>query len=236
MTQIEMLLKYQEEDAKLLKVEREVASSVERKNLAQAVNFVTKATERLDALEGKAGSLNNLLEQLQKEYAELAETLAEFENLDEMLAEGADISFYKRNITHITDSLKTIKQEVASLNKAIKESDEEFQTLYQKNRAMQKQGKEFQETYEKYKSEKRKESESIKAGLEKLAKDIDPDVMKRYQTKRNEHIFPVLCPVKSNRCTKCGYELSLVGKEKISAKGYVECENCHSILYTDGKQ
>ena len=54
MTQIEMLLKYQEEDAKLLKVEREVASSVERKNLAQAVNFVTKATERLDALDGKA--------------------------------------------------------------------------------------------------------------------------------------------------------------------------------------
>ncbi len=235
MTQIEMLLKYQEEDAKLLKVEREVASSVERKNLAQAVNFVTKATERLDALDGKASSFGPLLEELRKKCDELVETLAEFENLDEMLEEGGDISFYKRNIAQITDSLKNLRQEVSALGKAVKESDEEFQTLYQKNRAMQKQGKEYQETYEKYKAEKRKESEGIKTELGRLAKDIDPEVMKRYQTKRSEHIFPVLCPVKNDRCTKCGYELSLVGKEKITSQGYVECENCHSILFSEKK-
>ena len=233
MSQIDKLLQYQEEDEKLLKVEREVASSAERKNLAQAVNFVTKASERLEALDSKAHSFESVLNELKQKYEEAVETLAEFENLDELLEGGADISFYKKNITQITDSLKSLKQEVAALNKAIKEADDEFQNLYQKNRAMQKQGKEYQEIYEKYKAEKRKESENIKAGLDKLAKDIPPEFMKRYEVKRSEHIFPVLCPVKSDRCTKCGYELSLVDKEKISSSGLVECENCHRILYKE---
>lgn len=233
MTDIGKILKYQQEDEKLIKVEHEVASSAERKNLAQAINFVTKASERLDALEGKAVSVNNNLEKLKKSYAEAVEILEEFDNLDEMLEDGADISFYKKNISQITEKLKSLKQEVSALNKAIKETDEEFQTLYQKKRAMQKQGKEYQETYEKYKEEKRKESEEIKSGLEILAKDIPPEIMQRYQTKRNEHIFPVLCPVKNDRCSKCGYELSLVGKEKISSSGLVECENCHRVLYKE---
>ena len=231
MSQVEKLLKYQEEDEKLLKVERELSNSTERKNLAQAVNFVTKATERLEALDGKALSLASVLEELKVKYNEVAETLAEFEHLDELLDGGADISFYKKNIAQITDKLKSIKQEVAALTKAIKESNEEFQNLYVKNRAMQKQGKEFQEAYEKLKAEKRTESDAIKAELTKLAKDINPEYMQRYQVKRSERIFPILCPIKADRCSKCGIELSIADKEKVAADKIVECEHCHRILY-----
>ncbi len=231
MTYVEQLLKYQDEDEKLLKVERELAGSQERKNLAQAVNFVTKATERLEALDGKALSLSLTLEQLNKKYAEVAEVLAEFENLDELLEGGADIAFYKKNLAQISDKLKTIKQEVANLTKSIKESNEEFQTLYTKYRAMQKQGKEFQEAYEKLKSEKRAESEVIKKELEKLAADIAPEVMQRYQSKRSERIFPILCPEKAGRCSKCGSELSLADKEKLLSGKVVECDNCHRFIY-----
>lgn len=231
MSKLEELLNYQEEDAKLLKIEREVSNSVERKNLAQAVNFVTKANERLEALDGKAMALTATLNELNKKYEEVAETIAEFENVEELLDGGADISFYKKNLAQITEKLKSIRQEVAALQKAIRESDEEFQNLYQKNRAMQKQGKEYQEVYEKYRAERRAESEIIKANLDKLAKNIDPQVMQRYQLKRSEHIFPVLCPVNANRCSKCGTELSLVGVEKVNSGMPVECENCHRILY-----
>ncbi len=231
MSYVEKLLKYQEEDEKLLKVERELSNSPERKNLVQAVNFVTKATEKLEALDGKALSLEATFKELDEKYAEVAETLAEFDNLEELLEGGADISFYKKNISQITDKLKSLKQDIAALNKAIKESNEEFQNLYAKNRTMQKQGKEFQETYEKLKAEKRKESEIIKVELSKLAQDIAPEVMQRYQMKRSERIFPILCPAKDGRCSKCGYELSLAGKEKLSSGGVVECDNCHRFVY-----
>lgn len=231
MSQVEKLIKYQEEDEKLLNLERELSNSAERKNLAQAVNFVTKANERLEALDGKALSLAAVLEELKEKYNEVAETLAEFEHLDELLDGGADLSFYKKNIAQITDRLKAIKQEVAALNKSIKESNEEFQNLYVKNRSMQKQGKEFQEAYEKLKAEKKNEGDAIKAGLAKLAKDINPEYMQRYQAKRSERIFPILCPEKDGRCSKCGSELTLIGKEKISSGGVTECDYCHRFIY-----
>lgn len=231
MTQVEKLLKYQEEDAKLLKVEREVSGSEERKNLAQAVNFVTKAAERLEALDAKARTLYLQLESLNKKYEEVSETLDEFQNLDELLEGGADISFYKKNLAQVTERLKAIRQEVSALNKAIKESDEEFKTLYQKNRNMQKQGKELQEKYEKLKAEKRKESEEIKATLDGLAKDIDPLYLKHYLMKRSERVFPILCPAQNGRCSKCGSELSIAQKEKINSGSVVECDNCHRFLY-----
>ena len=43
MSQIEQLLKYQQEDEKLIKLEQEAASSEERKNYVQAKNFMVKA-------------------------------------------------------------------------------------------------------------------------------------------------------------------------------------------------
>lgn len=231
MTDLEKILEYQQEDAKLIKLEREIASSSERKNFAQAVNFVTKAAERLDVLEDRAAALDGEIQKLKKSIDETTEVLDEFNNLDEMLEGGADISFYKKNIAQITERLKTLKGEIASLTKALKSADEEFQALYQKRKAVLVKGKEYREIYENYKAEKKLETDGMARNLEKLAAGIPADIMKRYQIKKSEHIFPVLCPANGDRCSKCGYELSLVGKEKISSGGIVECENCHRVLY-----
>ena len=234
MSQVEQLLKYQQEDAKLLKIEREISSSPERKNLMQAAGFVTKANERFDALDAKAHTLAGLLDELNSKYAEISETLGDFDNLDEMVEEGgADIAFYKKNLVQLSDKIKALKAEISQVNKSLKDTEEEFSTLYEKYKSVQKQGREYQEIYEKYKAEKNKEKEVIKAELAKLAAGIDEKVMQGYQVKRSEHIFPVLCPVKDGRCSKCGSELSLVGKEKVSVGSPVECDNCHRYLYKE---
>ncbi|MGN0818398.1 MAG: hypothetical protein ACI4L9_05445 [Candidatus Coproplasma sp.] len=126
MAQIQQLLKYQEADSKLLKIEQEVANSEERKKFVQARNFLTKASEKLDRLEGKAQELKALLEKLNEKYGEISETLKDFDNIDELVEGGADISFYKRNAQNIADKIKTLKGEVSSLTAAIKEAGEEY--------------------------------------------------------------------------------------------------------------
>ncbi len=234
MSQVEQLLKYQQEDEKLLKIEREISSSTERKNLKQAADFVKKAAERFDALDAKARSLEGLLEKLNSSYAEMAETLGEFDNIDEMVEEGgADIAFYKKNLTQLLEKIKSLKGEISQISKSLKDTDGEFKSLMEKYRTVQKQGREYQEVYEKYKAERGKEKKVIEAELTKLADGIDPKVMQGYQIKRSEHIFPVLCPVKDGRCSKCGSELSLVGKEKVNSGKAVECDNCHRYLYKE---
>lgn len=231
MAQIEQLLKYQTEDSKLLGIEREAANSEQWKNYSQAKSFLTKAPEKLDAMDAGALELNALLEKLNKKYEEIAETLKDFENLDELVEEGADISFYKKNATQLSEKLKSIKSEINNLVKSIKEADEEYQALKKKTIAVQKQYAEYSAAYSEYKKAKLAEMEEVKQELKKLAKDINPEVLKRYEMKRSERIFPIICEVKNDRCSKCGMELSIVGKEKIAGGEVTECEYCHRFLY-----
>jgi predicted nucleic acid-binding Zn-ribbon protein len=233
MAQVEQLLKYQTEDSKLLQIERDAANSVERKNYVQAKAFLTKAPEKLEALDGTARELATVLEKLKKNYNEIAETLKEFENLDELVEGGADISFYKKSVTGVADQLRSIKGEINSLVKSIKDCDEEYQSLKKKTITVQEQYKQYKVAYQEYKNAKQAEIDGIQKTLDELAKGIDEDVMKKYQAKRSERIFPILCAVKGDRCSKCGMELSILGKEKLSSKGVTECDNCHRFLYKD---
>ena len=233
MAQVEKLLKYQQTDEKMLALEKETSQSEERKNFVQAKAFLTKAPEKLEALEAKAVELNALLDKLNKKYEEIYETLADFDHMDELIDGGADISFYKKNVLQITEKLKSIKSEVSALPKSIKDADEEYQSMKKKTISVQKQYAEYSEVYKKYKESKLTEVNKVKKELDVLAKEIDPEVMRKYEEKRSERIFPILCPVKSGRCSKCGNELSLVGKEKLSGGGVTECENCHRILYNE---
>ena len=233
MSQVEKLLKYQETDEKLIKIEREASSSEERKNYVQAKNFLTKAPEKLDALELKAIELNALLTKLNEKYAEIEETLSDFDHIDELVGGGADVSFYKKNVMQITEKLKAIKADVAALTKSIKDADEEYQSMKKKTISVQNQYKEYSEIYKKYKDSKLSEMNAVKKELDALAKGIDAEVMKKYEEKRSERIFPILCAVKGGRCSKCGNELSLAGKERIASGKVTECENCHRILFKE---
>lgn len=233
MAQIEQLLKYQAEDSKMLQIERDAANSTERRNFVQAKNFLTKAPEKLEALDAKAKELTSLLEKLTKKYEEIAETLKEFENLDELVEGGADISFYKKNVTQIAEKLKSIKSEINALVKSVKDADEEYQAMKKKTIAVQKQYQEYSVVYQEYKKTKKAEMEQLQKELDKISATIDPEVMRKYQSKRSERIFPIICAVKNDRCSSCGMELSIVGKEKISGGKVTECDNCHRILYKE---
>ncbi len=233
MTQIEQLLKYQEEDSKLLKIERDAASSDEWKNYSQSKSFLTKAPEKLDAMDAKACELEAELHKISRKYEDIAETIKDFENLDDLVEEGADISFYKKNATQLQDKLKAIKAEINSLSKTVKAADEEYKAFKKKTISVQKQYTEFATAYQDYKKRKLVEMEQIKEELKKLSANIYPEVLKRYESKRSERIFPIICAVAGDRCSKCGMELSIAGKEKLAHGEVTECENCHRFLFKE---
>lgn len=233
MTQIEQLLKYQEEDSKLLKIEKEAAGSSEWKNYSQAKSFLTKVPEKLEAMDSMACEIESELKKIDAKYQDIAETLSDFENLDDLVDEGADIAFYKKNATQLLEKLKSLKAEINAKSKTIKEADEEYKALKKKTISVQKQYTEFATAYQEYKKGKLDEMEQIKGELKKLAAKLEPEVLKRYEVKRSERIFPIICCVANERCSKCGMELSIADKEKIARGEVTECENCHRFLYKE---
>lgn len=232
MSQIAQLLQYQEKDSELLKIEQELSNSEERKKYVQTQSYLKKASEKLDKLEAQSQGIIVRIEALKAQYAEVSETLKDFDNLEDLVeGEGSNLTFYKRNITQVIEQLKTLKAEINGLVAVAKDVTEEYQSLKQKVIKAQAQYPELRTAYQNLKNEKQGEMDAITAELAKLSKGLDEAILKKYQAKRSERIFPILCVIKADRCSKCGMELSIADKEKVTAGKLVECEHCHRLLY-----
>ncbi len=233
MAQLQAILNYQEVDAKLYKMERELAGSEERKEYVKVKKFLETAPEKLDALEAKAQALKAEAEGLEKQYAKLEETLKDFENLDDLVAEGADVSFYKKKAQSVVEKLKKVRADLTALIASIKATDEEYKKLKKQVLSVEKKAPEIIKVYKELKAKKDEEKKPLEAELSVLAKEISAEMLEIYKTKRKEKIFPVVGKIVGNRCPYCSMDLPLAAKNKLSAKGWIECENhlCNRILF-----
>lgn len=231
MSQLQAILKYQEIDTKLYKLERELASSEERKEYVKFKKFLETAPEKLDAMEVKANSLKTEAAEITKKYEKAEGTLKDFEHLDELVTDGADIAFYKKNVQAIVEQLKKLKSDLTTLINNIKAVDSEYQKLKKQVISAQKQYQEAAEKYKAVKTSKDAEKKEIEKVLADLCKEVPEELMTIYQTKRKERIFPVVGEIVGNRCPFCSMEPPLAARSKISGGGRIECDNCHRIIF-----
>jgi predicted nucleic acid-binding Zn-ribbon protein len=234
MAQLQAILKYQEIDAKIYKVERDLAASEERKEYAKVRKFLeTAAPEKLEALEMKARSLRAEAEELVKQYERLEGTLKDFDNLDELVTEGADISFYRKKAQSKIEQLKKMRTDLNALTAAIKETDEEYQKLKKQVLAIEKKAPEVYKKYKELKAVKDAEKKPYEEELATLQKDIPAGFLEIYKTKRKEKIFPIVGQINGNRCPYCSMDLPIAARSKLSGGGWIECENhiCNRILF-----
>ena len=229
MSQLQAILKYQEIDRKLFKLENELAENEDRKKYAKLQKFLKTAPEKLDALEVKATALKAEAEGLEKKYQQVESTLGDFENLDELISGGADISFYKKKAQSVAEQLRKLKADINALAENIKATDAEYQKLKKQVISAQKQYAEAAESYKAVKGKYDGERKTIEAELAAAEKDVDAQMLSRYQTKRKEKIFPVVGELYSGRCPFCSMEPPIAAKSKLPSG--IECDNCHRIIY-----
>jgi len=231
MEQLQAILNYQEADKKLFALEREIAGSQERKEYVKAKKFMEAAPEKLDSLEAKACALKSEAAKLEAEYAKMQETLSDFENLDELVESGADLSFYKKKAQAKVDKLKKIKADLTALIANINAANAEYQELKKQVIAMQKQFAESKKKYAEVKAAKDGEKAEIEAELSKLSVGISSELMTKYQIKRKERVFPVVGEIVGDRCPFCGMEPPLAARNKLTGGATIECEHCHRIIF-----
>ncbi len=233
MAQLQAILKYQEVDAKLYAIERELSGSETRKEYVKIKKFLEAAPEKLDALDVKAKALRAEADSLAKKYEKLEEALKDFENVDELVLGGADISFYKKNAQATVDKLKKLKNDLNALVANVKATDEEYQKLKKQVISLGKKWEEVSKTYKELKAQKDAEKKPFEGQLSALAADIPAAMLEIYKTKRKEKIFPVVGQIAGNRCPYCSMELPIAARSKLSGGGWIECENhiCNRILF-----
>ena len=232
MAQLQAILKYQEVDTKLYKLERDIAGCDERKEYVKVKKFLETAPEKLDSLETKANSMKAEAAKLSAQYERTEETLKDFEHLDELVTGGADIAFYKKNAQSIVDQLRKLKVDLNALIANIKALDEEYKKLKKQVISAQKQYGEVSEKYKAVKASREDERLAIEKELAVIAKDISAEVLEKYKTKRKERIFPVIGEMVGSRCPFCSMEPPLAARSKLTGGATIECDNCHRIIFS----
>jgi predicted nucleic acid-binding Zn-ribbon protein len=164
----------------------------------------------------------------------MEETLKDFDALDELIAGGADIAFYKKKAQSVFDQLKKLKAELAELINIINETSVEYQKLKKQVIAAQKLYREAADKYNAVKAEKEDVRKELEAKLAEIAKDISEEAFGKYKSKRKEKIFPILCRFNGNNgCPFCGMDLPIADVNKLKGGGMIECDSCHRLIYKE---
>ena len=230
MSTLNTLLEYQEADKKLLEIEKEVSSSEEYKKYAQARKFMKSAQERLEAYDRRAAELKLLCEELAARSGEITEAIAEYHDLDEMIEDGGDTSYYEKTVRSLSDKLRGLKSELNKLVAEIKSVNEEYKKFREQTIAMKNQGTEYKQKYDAVLGGRAAEVSEIKKTLEELAGNVPADIMQKYAAKRKEKIFPIIVPLVDGRCI-CRMDISLARQSELSGGKVIECEHCRRFIY-----
>ena len=230
MSVLNELLEYQKVDAQLRKIEQEVAASEEQKKYAQANKFMKSAPERFEAQDRRAAELAALREDLIRRAEDISKQIAEYSELEEMVEEGGDVSFYKKNAQALLDRLRGLRSEMQKLNADIASTVEEYDRFKKQGAVMQKQYKEYKAKRDELVNTHKDEVNSLRARLAEIAKKIPEDTLAKYQQKRKENIFPIIAPLNGNMCV-CGMDFPLALQERLAGGNVVECEHCRRFVY-----
>ncbi len=224
------LLEYQKVDGSLRKIEQEIASSEERKKYLQARKVMKTALDKLDALDRHAAELIRLREELSAKAEETSKKLEEYDEIDELLDEGADVAFYKKNAQGLLEHLRSVKAELTKLLSEIDAITAEYKKLMEQGKQANKVYKENKEKAEKIEGSHAGDMKEIKAKLAEIGKNIDPKILEYYNSKRKEGIFPVVVPLSDWMCV-CGVELPLLHRSELAGGNMIECEHCRRLIY-----
>ena len=232
MSVLQDLLEYQKVDARLREIEQSISSSDVRRKFIQAKKFMESAREKFEAQDKRAQDLKNLRDDLARRSEEIGRQIAEYADLDEMVDEGGDVSFYKKNAQTLLDRLRALKGELQKLTADISATAEEYERFKKQGVQMQKQYKEYKEKYDALKAEHAEEVKEINAKLAAIAGKLPHETLKKCQQKRKERIFPIIVPLSGDRCV-CGMDFPLAQQGKLAGGNVVECENCHRFVYKE---
>jgi predicted nucleic acid-binding Zn-ribbon protein len=235
MSILKAMLDYQEIDRNLLKIEKELNATEERKNYVKARKFMKNAQATLESYESKAISLTGEYNDLDGRFKQLMDRLKEFSEIDYTELEGneEEVAYLKKNAQTLADALKGMKKNLQTVKEQMENITQEYEKLKKQTLVIQKQYKEYKEKYDELVKSREGEVTKIRSELSALEKDIPPEILERYNNKRKEGLWPVLCKLNGDRCSVCSMDLPKAAISKFATSKVIECENCHRLIYKE---
>ena len=227
------IMQYQKCDAQAIKLERKLNDSEHKKLYSQMLSVVKDAKNHTAALENKAGELLHSYNQLKNKYKENYDLLDKLTKVDlnKESTENVDKIFEK--IAVISNNLNALEKKLMYVAEQVNSTLNDFEQTKKRYGSARNKYNEQKTMYEKEEAEIKPQLEKIYSELKGLEKEVEPKVLSRYKTIRQDKIFPVLVPLMEKSCGGCMMELSYAAQAKLKEQGYLECEHCRRMIYTN---
>ena len=230
---LKSILEYQKKDAELIKLERQLETSENKKVSGQMVSVVKEAQNQSTTLENQAKDIIASFEALKKSYADNIKSAGVVANkkLESLSTEDLDT---------ISELSQTIFNNLCILEKKLIAQAEKVRNILSNFDQTKKRYNLAKDKYNKHKEMYEAEVQKLQPLIDKKTKEvkalesnIEPSLLAKYKQKRQEKINTVFVPCIDKMCGGCSMELPLASLSILKKNGVLECEHCRRIIYSD---
>ena len=224
------MLKYQELDQQIAKIESDINQNADRKNAIKMQQSLKDYQAKLIELNAKTKKLFEDFENYTKVFNQMAENLevvgkkldAKDEKKIDGLIEASDA---------ITNNLMRLEKKISAVIAECTAVQNEYNTIMKSARTAKTSLQKYKESFATAKDAGEAKIAEIKTELDKLSKAIDAKLLAKYKQKRTEKQNVFVSDI-GGKCGGCRMEISVSKQSKLKADGMIECENCGRIIYT----
>lgn len=228
---IEKILKYQQTDAKKLKLEKALKSNENKRQANLMIKFVKDASEKSVSLNTEANKLKKELDKL-KEVQQKGFSVVEKYSSQKLEKLSLDeIKSLEQKVSRTNGQLKELEQRFLAHTKKIEQVLKEFETTKKKVILARQKHKENKEAYNAELTETEPKIKALDKELKTLEKELNKEFLTKYKLLKKDGIFPVVVMLKGKACGGCGVGLASNTLSKINENGSIQCENCRRIIY-----
>lgn len=235
MTQSEMIWKYQEAEAELDKLKKELESTPERQKMRKLRRVLQEQTERIDSykngIKEKEAELDagvKKLEALLRDYDLEQDDLNIMMEDEECTAE--ELTESRKAMEELLDRVNALKKSLSDCQSWIAKTTEAIKDTYSKGAKTKRDYEAAKAVVETEKLERKPVIDKAQKDVERIELQLSPDMLKRYKAIKKKYPNPV-ATITDNRCSGCGMSVSMSVVKKFQAGNQmIECENCGRMI------
>ena len=227
----EKLLQYQRLDGKILALERDIQKNESKQLLNRLGVAIRDEQNKLIELESKSKQLISQFEKNNAEYTVNYKEMAELAKKDVTKMSETDAEAILDKINKVVMSLSNLERSLSSGQEAIGSILKAFEACKNNIVSYKARYKQVKEQFDKFLESMNPQIEGVRLEMTKLEKELDSTMLSKYKHLRQDRIFPVFVPLNNNACGGCSMELPAALINKLTSKGYLECEQCRRYIY-----
>lgn len=231
---IKPLLTFQEKEKEKLSLIAGVEGGRFKRELDEAARTIENSKRALLALENDAKMLASMYESVNKNLNEVFDKIKTMEAANKNPSNEEEAAQAVTFMSALLSKVGSYENQLVDMHSKIAAKVTAFEDAKLQVVKAQKGVSVYQAEYEKQKKSIEPSLVKIDAELDKLAKNVDKNLMEKYkQIRKNnkQRVTDVVVALSNNRCGGCHFELPLSLIHSISAKGYIICEECGKIIY-----